>query len=257
MTVIDAHHHLWDPGMRDYPWMSDEHAAIRRPFSTADLREAIAATPVEATVLVQALGSDKETDWLLELGGADGLIAGVVGWVDLTGDRVAARLDALTGRSALLRGIRHMQDEPDPQWLLRADVSAGLCAVRDAGLAYDLLIHSTDIPVAEQLARTTPGLTLIVDHAAKPAIAAGQWEPWRAGLRRLARHEQVFCKISGLVTEASWHGWREADLERYIHAVLDEFGPERCMFGSDWPVCLLAASYTEVFDLPVTFEAPV
>ncbi|MCZ9880964.1 amidohydrolase family protein [Arthrobacter sp. B2a2-09] len=256
MTVIDAHHHLWDPGMRDYPWMSDEHAAIRRPFDTEDMRQAIAGTPVEATVLVQALGSDEETDWLLELGGADGLIAGVVGWADLTSDRIAERLHALTARTPLLKGIRHLlHDEPDPDWLLRVDVSAGLHAVRDAGLAYDLLIHSPDLPVAEQLARTVPGLTLIVDHAAKPAIAAGEWGPWRTGLRRLARHEQVYCKISGLVTEASWTGWREADIERYIHAVLEEFGADRCMFGSDWPVSLLAASYAEVFDLVDTATA--
>lgn len=249
MTVIDAHHHVWDPGMREYTWMTDEHATIARPFSTEDLREAIAGTPVEATIVVQALGSDEETDWLLELGGADGLIAGVVGWVDLTSEHVSARLDTLTARSRLLRGIRHMNEEPDPRWLLRADILAGLVAVRDAGLTYDLLIHSPELPGAEELARTIPGLTLVVDHAAKPGIAAGEWEGWRAGLRQLARHEQVFCKISGLVTEASWTDWRDTDVERYIHAVLEEFGPNRCMFGSDWPVSLLAASYTEVYNL--------
>ena len=249
MTVIDAHHHLWDPELRDYPWMKGLDA-LERPFGPAELRDAIRGTPVTQTIVVQADTSDEETDWLIELAVSTPEIVGVVGWADLTDRGVGDRLAELVDRSRLVRGIRHLvQDEADPRWLARPDVIAGLGAVRDAGLAYDLLIRRAESPAAVEAVRAVPDLTFIVDHAAKPGIAAGEWEVWHADLAALAAHENVYCKISGLVTEASHTAWRDDDIVRYIHAVLELFGPERCMFGSDWPVCLLAAPYTDVLGI--------
>jgi L-fuconolactonase len=147
-------------------------------------------------------------------------------------------------------GIRHqVEDEPDPEWLLRADVRRGLQAVAAAGLAYDLLLLPGHLPVARRVAEEMPGLRLVLDHGAKPPIADGGWEPWSSDLAALARHESVRCKLSGLVTEAPWASWRSAGVERYAARLLECFGPERLMFGSDWPVCTLAASYAEVLDL--------
>lgn len=249
--IVDSHHHLWDTGRWDYGWMAGEElAAIRRPFLPEDLLQAIHGTPVDATVIVQAIHSDEETEWLLELADMTELFAAVVGWVDLTSDRVSDRLSTLLGRSSSLRGIRHqVHDEPDSSWLTRPEVVRGLRAVQDAGLVYELLIRRPETPAAEEIIEIFPDLTFVVDHCAKPNIAEGEWDDWRAGLHRIAQHEQVSCKVSGLVTEASWVRWRKQGVERYVHAVLEEFGADRCMFGSDWPVSLLAAPYGEVYEL--------
>ena len=249
--IVDAHHHLWDPRRWAYDWMSgDELTPIRRYFGPQDLESALEGTPVDTTVMVQAIHSDEETEWFLELADSSDLIAAVVGWVDLTSDSVPERLAELLDRFGSLRGVRHqVHDEPDPGWLLRPDVGRGLRAVEKAGLAYDLLIRRPETPAAQRIVELFPTLPLVVDHSAKPSIATGEWDDWRAGLHRLAQHEQVTCKVSGLITEASWLRWREQGVERYIHAVLEEFGADRCMFGSDWPVSLVAAPYREVFEL--------
>lgn len=249
--IVDSHHHLWDPSRWAYDWMSgDELAPIRRFFGPEDLESALAGTPVDTTVLVQAIHSDEETEWFLETADSSDRIAAVVGWVDLSSEGVADRLGDLLERFHSLRGIRHqVHDEPDPEWLLRPEVVRGLRAVQAAGLSYDLLIRRPETPAAQRIVEMFPTLPLVVDHSAKPSIATGEWDDWRAGLHRLAQHEQVTCKVSGLVTEASWTRWREQGVERYIHAVLEEFGPDRCMFGSDWPVSLLAAPYHDVLGL--------
>lgn len=249
--IVDAHHHLWDPRRWAYDWMSgDEFTPIRRYFGPEALESAIEGTPVDTTVMVQAIHSDEETEWFLEVADSSQLIAAVVGWVDLTSDNVAERLCTLLERFGCLAGIRHqVHDEHDPEWLLRPDVVRGLRAVEEAGLAYDLLIRRAETPAAEEIVAMFPSLSFVVDHSAKPSIATGEWDDWRASLHRLAQHDHVTCKVSGLITEASWVQWREQGVERYIHAVLEEFGPERCMFGSDWPVSLLAAPYREVFEL--------
>lgn len=249
--IVDAHHHLWDPSRWAYDWMSgDELGPIRRYFGPEDLESALEGTPVDTTVMVQAIHSDEETEWFLGVADSSELIAAVVGWVDLTDDGVAERLGELLDRFDSLRGVRHqVHDEPDPEWLLRPDVARGLRAVQDAGLSYDLLIRRPETPAAQRIVETFPDLPLVVDHSAKPSIATGEWDEWRASLHRLAQYDHVTCKVSGLVTEASWAGWREQGVERYISAVLEEFGADRCMFGSDWPVSLLAAPYREVFEL--------
>ncbi|WP_410571609.1 amidohydrolase family protein [Amycolatopsis sp. cmx-4-61] len=248
--MIDAHHHLWDPGRREYPWLAGAALdPIRRPYTVDDLRAVTKAAGVHATVLVQTVSSAEETAEFLATAAAEPVIAGVVGWVDLTAPDVADRLAALDGP---LVGVRHqVEAEPDDDWLLRPEVVAGLSAVAAAGLAYDLLVRPAQLPAATEVALRLPGLRLVLDHAAKPPIAAGEWEPWASGVAALAARENVVCKLSGLVTEAEWSGWEVGHLRRYVDHVLDVFGPQRLLFGSDWPVCELAASYELVLDAAI------
>jgi L-fuconolactonase len=252
-VIVDAHHHLWDPSARAYEWMAGDFARLRRPQRVEDLRAVAAPEGVTASVAVQAATTEEETaDLLRQAAASGGFVAGVVGWVDLTAPDVAERIDALRDGPGgeRLAGIRHLvQDEPDPAWLLRDDVRRGLRAVARAGLRYDLLIFPRHLPAACRIAEQLPELALVVDHGAKPPIAAGTWEPWATDLAALAAHERVHCKLSGLVTEAPWERWREAGVERYAARLVELFGPDRLMFGSDWPVCTLAASYAEVLEL--------
>jgi L-fuconolactonase len=252
-VIVDAHHHLWDPARRAYDWMTGDFARLRKRKTVADLRAEAAPLGVIATVAVQAAPAEEETRELLRAADeSGGFVAGVVGWVDLTAPDVADRIAALRAAPGgdRLVGIRHqVHDEPDPEWLLRADVQDGLRAVAAANLAYDLLLFPVHLPVAGKVAEALPELRLVLDHGAKPPIASGGWEPWSRDLAALARHEHVHCKLSGLVTEAPWETWRTAGIERYAAHVLATFGPDRLMFGSDWPVCTLAASYADVLDL--------
>jgi L-fuconolactonase len=254
MSALDAHHHLWDPRVRDYPWMAAPALdPIRRPYGLQELRDRAAAAGVERTVLVQTVPDEAETEEFLALASSSGgLIAGVVGWVDLTDPGVAdalARLRALPGGQCLV-GVRHqVQDEPDPGWLSRPAVRRGLRAVAGAGLAYDLLVLVPQLPEALAAVRDLPEGRFVLDHAAKPPIAAGAIEPWADALAELARLPNVSCKLSGLVTEAGWDDWDAERIRPYADHVLASFGPDRVMFGSDWPVCELAASYAEVRSL--------
>jgi L-fuconolactonase len=248
--AVDAHHHLWTPSDPGQEWLADPAlAAIRRPFDLRDLHEAVlagvAGRPVTATVLVQSVARTDESERLLATAAADDLVAAVVGWVDLTGD-VPAQLERLQAGfgGRMLRGVRHLvQDEPDPRWLLREDVVAGLRALANADLPYDVLVRPPQLPAAVELARRLPELRLVLDHAGKPDLASGDLEDWSRDVRALARSEQVVCKVSGLVTEADHKRWSLADLRPAWDTVLDAFGPRRLLFGSDWPVCLLAASW--------------
>jgi len=253
--IVDAHHHLWDPASADYPWMTDEVAPIRRRFAPEDLAPLLLARGVDATVVVQARASLDETHELLATSAAVPWLAGVVGWVDLTDPAVGDVLAELGGGP--LVGVRHqVHDEPDPAWLLRDDVGRGLRAVEQAGLAYDLLVRTRELPAAVETARRFPGLRFVVDHLAKPPLRTGDTDAWAEGLSSLAALPNVCCKLSGLVTEASWDHWRADELVPYLRRALDWFGPERSLFGSDWPVCLLAASYDEVVDLALAALEP-
>jgi L-fuconolactonase len=257
-VIVDAHHHLWDPARRAYPWMTGPFAVLAERRDVAALRAVAAPVGVTATVAVQAAHDEDETrDLLLAAAAAsDGLVAGVVGWTDLAAADVAERLAALRAAPGgeRLVGIRHqVHDEPDPPgWLARADVRRGLQAVAAAGLVYDLLLFPPHLRAATALAAELPELALVVDHGAKPPIATGGWEPWSSDLAALAALPNVTGKLSGLVTEAPWDAWRTAGVERYAARVVEVFGPERLMWGSDWPVCTLAASYGEVLELART-----
>lgn len=247
--IVDAHHHFWDPSRADYPWMTDELDVIRRPFGPDDLRPELEAHGVARTVLVQARSDEDETREFLEIARATGFVAGVVGWTDLTAPDVADRLAALMAAPGgqHLVGIRHqVHDEPDPEWLVRPDVLRGLAALAEAGLAFDLLVRTRELPAAAEAARRFPDLRFVLDHAGKPPIAAGELDAWRDGLRALGAHANVACKLSGMVTEADWQSWTPGDLAPVVATTLDVFGPQRLLFGSDWPVCLLAASYGDV-----------
>jgi len=248
-VIVDAHHHFWDPGEADDPWLTDDLAVIRRRFGPDDLAPELAVTGVEATVLVQTRSSQDETADFLALAAAIPFIAGVVGWVDLTEPTVAdaiAELRAGPGGQHLV-GIRHqVHDEPDAEWLQRDDVVRGIRAVGAAGLAYDLLLRPRELPAALELAERLPDTRFVIDHLAKPPIATGDVAPWRSRIGTFARLEHVACKVSGLVTEADWSSWTAADLQPFVDHAIDVFGPERLLFGSDWPVCLLAATYPQV-----------
>jgi L-fuconolactonase len=249
--VVDAHHHFWDPARADYPWMTDALAPIRRRFGPEDLRPLLAANGIDRTILVQTRSSVDETRELLATAAQHEFIAGVVGWVDLTAANVADQLASLRAGpgGAKLVGIRHqVHDEPDPEWLGRTDVRRGLTAVGEAGLAYDILVRTRELPAALAMVRDVKDVRFVIDHLAKPPIASGAIDEWAERLEPLAAYPNVFCKLSGLVTEADWKRWTARDLAPYVSRVLDWFGVERCVFGSDWPVCLLAASYAHVID---------
>jgi L-fuconolactonase len=249
MRRVDAHHHLWDPARRAYPWMDERLAPFQRHFGPEDLDAAAGPHGIGQTVVVQTVASVEETKEFLAVAGTGGRVAGVVGWVDLTvadvADAVAA-LRAAPGGEVLV-GIRHqVHDEPDPAWLVHGEVLAGLAAVAEAGLAYDLLVRERELPAARAVAERLPQLGFVLDHLAKPRIREGLVEPWATELRALARLPNVTCKVSGLVTEADWDAWTPEQLVRYVATAVAAFGPERLLFGSDWPVCLLAADYAEV-----------
>ena len=250
MPIVDAHHHLWDLGVRDQDWITGAALApLRRDFLLGDYQPLARQNGVGASVVVQTVTVPGETPELLALAATSDLIAGVVGWADLTAPGLADRIAELTARPGgdKLVGLRHqVQSEPDPGWLTRADVLRGLAAVAGAGLVYDLVITAGQLPAAAQAAAAVPDLLFVLDHLGKPAIASGSTQPWERDLRRLAALPNTACKLSGLVTEADWTGWQVADLRPYTETALDAFGPGRVMFGSDWPVCTLAASYGEV-----------
>ena len=249
--VVDAHHHFWDPSRADYPWMTDELAAIRRRFGPEDLAPLAARAGVNRTILVQTRSSLDETREFLATAFANDFVAGVVGWVDLTDPTIAEAIAKLAdgpGGTSLV-GIRHqVHDEPDPAWLLRGEVDRGIATVGAAGLVYDLLVRPRELPAALENVRAHPDVAFVIDHLAKPPIRAGELEPWLSLMRPFGELDNVACKVSGLVTEADWHDWKVDDLRPFVDAALEIFGADRLMFGSDWPVCLLAATYADVVE---------
>ncbi|MEV6243885.1 amidohydrolase family protein [Lentzea sp. NPDC051838] len=244
--IVDAHHHLWDLSVRDQDWITDPPmGVIRRSFLEPDF---VAAAPsVSASVLVQTVCVPEETPEFLAVAASSDVVSAVVGWTDLTSPAVADVLSELVGGpdGSWLRGIRHqVQGEPDPEWLCRKDVWNGLAAVGSHGLVYELLTLPHQLPAARRTVAALSNVAFVVDHCSKPAVGSDVGE-WAELIRSVAAHENVTCKLSGLVTEADWKSWDVASLRPYFEVVLDAFGPERLMFGSDWPVCLLAASYDE------------
>jgi L-fuconolactonase len=242
---VDAHHHVWTVARGDYGWLrpTRELAPICRDFSLADLRPLLAAANIEATVLVQAAPSVAETEFLLHVAReSGGLVRGVVGWVDLDAADAIATLERLA-REPLLRSVRPMlQDLADAQWILRPGVQAALRALPDLGLRFDALVKPRELNALLRTLERHPDLAVVVDHCAKPDIAAGVWQPWADDLAAIARHTRAHCKLSGLVTEAG-ADWTVERLRRYVDQVLGCFGPDRVLWGSDWPVVTLAASY--------------
>ncbi|WP_255945923.1 amidohydrolase family protein [Streptomyces odontomachi] len=256
-AILDAHHHVWDLSVRDQDWITGpKMAPIRRNFSLDDLAPQAQAQGVTAT-LVQTVTVAEETPEFLALAEGSDLVAGVVGWTDLTRPDVAetlAGLRAVPGGRHLV-GIRHqVQGEDDPQWLMRTDVRRGLTAVADAGLVYDLLVLPHQLPASVAVAAALPQLTFVLDHLGKPNIAAGDLEPWATQVKALAALPNTVCKLSGMF-ESTWDSWTMDDLRPFADTVLDAFGPSRVMFGSDWPVSTLAESYAVVVDTALRLTA--
>jgi L-fuconolactonase len=241
--IIDAHHHFWNYSPQEYGWISDEMKVLRRDFGPDDLRREAAAAGVDGVVSVQARQTVEETRWLLELAGANDFIRGVVGWVPLVSPEVARDLERFASHPKL-KGVRHvLQDEPDDDYALRDDFNRGIGELKRFNLRYDILIYERQLPQAIRLVDRHPEQVFVLDHVAKPRIKAGAISPWRENIKELARRGNVFCKVSGMATEADWQQWTPAQLRPYFDAALEAFGPRRLMFGSDWPVCLLACDY--------------
>jgi len=246
--TVDSHQHFWQIGRFQYHWMRPEQTVLQRDYLPATLRPLLDTAGIQQTVAVQAHGSVDETRWLLSLADQHPWIAGVVGWVNLEAPDVGQVLDELC-QNPKLKAIRaFVHDIEDPKWLLRPAVLRGLAEVERHGLAYDLLFRPQHLPLAQPLADKLPGLRLVIDHIAKPLIKDGVMEPWARDIAAAARIPGLYCKLSGMVTEANHATWRPKDLQPYISHVLEHFGEDRLMFGSDWPVCLLAASYLQVVD---------
>ena len=253
--VIDAHHHLWDYSPQEYGWISEKMSVLRRDFTPADLRREIAAAGVDGVVSVQARQTVEETDWLLELAAANDFIRGVVGWVPLVSPDVARDLERFASHPKL-KAVRHvLQDEPDDDYALRDDFNRGVGELRQFNLRYDILIFERHLPQAILCVDRHPNQVFVLDHVAKPRIKDGVIDPWRQNMRELARRENVYCKISGMTTEADWQQWTPGQLRPYFDVVLDAFGPNRLMFGSDWPVCLVASDYRRWFRTARDFAA--
>ncbi len=245
---IDAHHHLWKYSAPQYPWISENMGVLRRDFLIQDLMDVLEESNIEGVVTVQARQTLAETRWLLDLARNHNFIRGVVGWVALTDPKVDRDLEQFSTH-AKLKSVRHvLQDEPDDFYILRQDFNRGIKLLEDFGLRYDLLIFERHLPQTIEFVDRHPNQIFILDHIAKPLIREGVIFPWKENIRELARRENVFCKLSGLVTEASWQSWTEADLDPYLQVVLTAFGAKRVMFGSDWPVLLLGSSYERWVD---------
>jgi L-fucono-1,5-lactonase len=247
-SIVDSHQHFWQVGRFDYPWMSPELGVLYQDYLPADLEPLLKRCDVEKTVLVQASNSLAETRWLLSLAEQNPFIAGVVGWVNLTSETLQRELDEFVAHPKF-KGVRHLvESEPADDWLNQPGAIRGLQTLGKSDVSYDLLVHTRHLKCARTVAEQRPELRLVVDHMAKPPIARHEISEWAMEIKKLAAYPNVWCKLSGLVTEADWKSWRVEDLQPFVDRAMEYFGPQRMMFGSDWPVCLLAATYDQVLD---------
>jgi L-fuconolactonase len=246
---IDAHQHFWRYDAREYEWIDDSMAALRRDFLPADLKPELEGDGFQGCVAVQARQTLEETRWLLELAERNPFIFGVVGWVDLRSPRLRFELESFAGESKLV-GVRHIvQSEPDERFLLQPDFLRGIAALEEFSLAYDILIYTRRLPVAAEFVAKFPRQRFVLDHLAKPPIKSRAIDIWARGIQELAAFPNVYCKVSGLVTEADWQAWKPEDMRPYLDVGFECFGPSRLMIGSDWPVCTVAGSYSRVMNL--------
>jgi L-fucono-1,5-lactonase len=241
--MLDSHQHFWQVGRFDYPWMASDLGVLYRDYLPSDLAPILERNGVEKTVVVQASNSVAESRWLLELADANPFIAGVVGWVDLTDPD--AQLDELCAHPKF-KGVRHLvESEPNDRWLIQPQVLAGLNKLSARGCTYDLLVQTRHLKYVPQVADACPQLQFVIDHMAKPPMGRNELE-WTWEMTYVAAYPNIHCKLSGLVTEANWSSWQTEDLREFVEHALEMFGVDRMMFGSDYPVCLLASSYDRV-----------
>lgn len=243
---IDAHQHYWDVHRFQYFWMDDATPSIlKQNFLPADLKPIYELNRIDGSVLVQASHTMEETWWSLQLAESEPSILGVVAWVNLTDPQLGATLDKLQ-QYRPFKGVRHLvQDEPDDHWLVRPEVLNGLRELARRSIPFDLCIHPRHLPLVPIVAGQIPNLRMVIDHLAKPFIAKHEMEPWAKDISAAAKSPQIYCKLSGMITEAG-PTWKAADIQPYLAHCFAEFGPHRCMFGSDWPVCLLAGTWKQV-----------
>ncbi len=254
---LDAHQHFWQYTPADYGWIGPDMQVLQKDHLPSNLVLLTKSVSIEGTVAVQARQSLVETEWLLNLAERYPLIRGVVGWVDLCSPDLRGQLERFSAYPKLV-GVRHVvQDEPDDQFMLRDDFLRGLSLLAEFGLTYDILIFPRHLPVACELVKKFPDQLFVLDHVAKPFIKAGEISPWNADLQRLAAFPNVYCKVSGMVTEADWQTWQPTDFWPYLDVILAAFGPARLMFGSDWPVCTVAGSYEQVVKLVADYTQPL
>jgi L-fuconolactonase len=252
---IDTHQHLWRYSAEEYEWIDDAMAALRRDFLLGDLTAAMASAGVDGTVAVQARQSLDETRWLLDIADGTDAIRGVVGWAPIAGENFPGCMEEFDGR-AKLKGLRHViQDERDPHYILREDFNSGIRAMADSGLVYEILIYERHLADTIHFVDEHPRQAFVLNHVAKPQIAAGVLEPWAMRMRELGRRENVSCKLSGLVNEANWKTWTPETLRPYLDVAVEAFGTTRLMAGSDWPVSLLATTYAQWFGVLESYFA--
>lgn len=246
---IDSHQHFWRYNPHEYEWIDESMRPLRRDFLPADLRLERQRAGFDASIAVQARQTLEETRWLLQLAQSDPAICGVIGWVDLQSADLKSQLAEFAAKRKLL-GVRHIvQSEPDDRFLLQAEFLRGIAALEEFDLSYDILIYPRHLPVATEFVQRFPRQRFVLDHLAKPAIKDHQLQPWGSGIRELAKCSNVFCKLSGLVSEADWEAWKPEHMRPYLDVAFDAFGHERLMVGSDWPVCTVAGSYARVMDV--------
>lgn len=255
MMRIDAHQHFWQYDREEYGWINDEMAVLRRDFLPPDLKPLLAEAGFGGCVAVQARQTLEETRWLLELADRNDFIRGIVGWVDLRSAALPDQLAEFTRRPKFV-GVRHIvQAEPDDAFVLRADFQRGIAQLAQYGLAYDILIYPRQLRAAIQFVEAFPEQRFVLDHIAKPLIAQETIEPWNTDIRALAQFPNVWCKVSGMVTEARWKDWRAEDLRPYLDTVFEAFTPSRILIGSDWPVCTVAADYSRALGIVTDYIA--
>jgi L-fuconolactonase len=253
---IDAHHHLWRYAPEEYGWIDEDMAALRRDFLPKDLIEAIASADIDGTIAVQARQTLEETRWLLDLADDCQAIRGVVGWADIAGEEFPGCMEEFDGREKL-KGLRHViQAEKDEHYILREDFNSGIRTMLGSGLVYEILIYERHLPQTIDFVDEHPEQVFVLDHVAKPLIAGGVMEPWAARMRELGQRENVWCKVSGMVTEAKWDAWTPETLKPYLDAAVEAFGPARLIAGSDWPVCLVASGYAQWWNVLRDYFAP-
>lgn len=250
---IDSHQHFWRYSPREHVWMNEQMGALKRDYLPVDLEPLLKESRFDGSVVVQARQNLEETEWLLDLANRYEFIRGVVGWVDLRSEELEGQLDRFAPHPKL-KGVRHVvHDEPDDQFMLGADFRHGIGRLADYGLTYDLLLFPKHLPVASRLVDEFPDQPFVVDHISKPPIARGDLSPWREDIQSLAEFPNVYCKLSGMVTEAEWQAWQPSDFEPYLDVVFEAFGPERLMIGSDWPVCKLAGEHSAVMEIVTNY----
>ena len=250
--IIDSHHHFWAPHPYKYPWMTEEFAPINSTFDQADLDVEMSRHDVSGSVVVQTYSSLGETLQFLELAATTPSLLGVVGWFDMLDPDIGNTIDTVLrgNHGRFLVGVRHqVHDEEDAKWLERKDVLHALGQIARRDLCFDLLIRPRELASALIVARRFPELTFVIDHIAKPEIRDQMWSPWAEGIAALAELPNVYCKLSGVITEADWSAWTLDQTRPYVAHCIDLFTPRRCMFGSDWPVCLLAGKYSDTLDV--------